>query len=69
LAYHPAGNRIATGSWDGTVRLWETASGADQGRVFDFRQIGPCSGVAFSPSGRHLAVGLANGTIAIFTVR
>ena len=69
LAYHPAGNRIATGSWDGTDRLWETASGADQGRVFDFRQIGPCSGVAFSPSGRHLAVGLANGTIAIFTVR
>jgi WD40 repeat protein len=65
LAYHPAGHRIATGSQDGTARLWEVSPGAEPGRVFDFHHTGPAQAVAFSPSGRHLAVGLGNGMIAI----
>jgi WD40 repeat protein len=65
LAFHPQGNRIATGSPDGTVRLWDTAAGAARRRVFGFRHIAPAGAVAFSPSGRHLAVGLGNGLIAI----
>ena len=65
LAFHPAGNRIATGSQDGAARLWETSPGVQRGRVFDFRHIGRAAAVAFSPSGRHLAVGLGNGLIAI----
>jgi WD40 repeat protein len=64
IAFHPAGNRVVTGSLDGTVRLWETAPGADGSRAFDFGHEGFYP-VAFAPSGRHLAVGLANGTIAI----
>jgi WD40 repeat protein len=49
LAFHPAGNRIATGSLDGTARLWEASPGAEPGRVFDFRHSGPAPAVAFSP--------------------
>jgi WD40 repeat protein len=64
VAFHPAGNRVVTGSLDGTVRLWVTAPGTDGSRVFDFPQ-GGYYPVAFAPSGRHFAVGLANGTIAI----
>jgi hypothetical protein len=46
--------------------LWDTAPGVEPSRPpFDFRRIGPTAGVAFSPSGRHLAVGLGNGLIAI----
>jgi WD40 repeat protein len=65
IAYHPAGSWVSTASLDGTVRLWDTASGAEESRTFDFRQVGASSPVAFSPSGRHLAVGLGNGMIAI----
>src|SRR5262249_8616077 len=65
IAFHPAGNRVITGSLDGTVRLWETAPGTDRSRVFDFRH-GGFYPVAFAPSGRHFAVGLSNGTIALF---
>jgi WD40 repeat protein len=65
LAFHPEGNQVATGSLDGTARLWDSSAGGGRGRVFDFRHVGPAAAVAFSPSGRHLAVGLGNGFIAI----
>jgi WD40 repeat protein len=69
IAFHPAGNWIATGSADGTVRTWGTSPGADESHTFDFRRAGACNAVAFSPSGRHLAVALDNGMIAILKSR
>jgi eukaryotic-like serine/threonine-protein kinase len=65
IAFHPAGNWVATASRDGIVRLRETAPGGDEKREFDFRRFGPAYAVAFTPSGRHFAVGLNNGMIAI----
>jgi WD40 repeat protein len=67
LAFHPAGNRVLTASWDGTVRLWETTPGKHDSRTFEFPHAGFCESVAFTPSGRHFAVGLADGTIALLT--
>jgi WD40 repeat protein len=69
LALHPQGDQIATGSPGGTARLWEASPGADRSRVFDFRHTAPAGAVAFSPSGRHLAVGLGNGLVAILRTR
>jgi WD40 repeat protein len=66
LAFHPGGRRVATASLDGTVRLWGPAAGKDATHVLDFRHLGPACAVAFAPSGRHLAVGLSNGKIALF---
>lgn len=65
FAFHPAGDRLATGSLDGTVRLGDTSTTGSPGSVFDFHHLGSSCGVAFSPSGRHLAVGLGDGSIAI----
>jgi WD40 repeat protein len=68
IAFHPAGDRVLTGSADGIARLWETAPGTGGNRDFDFSKVRPVGvgGVAFAPSGRHFAVGLANGAIAVF---
>jgi WD40 repeat protein/serine/threonine protein kinase len=65
LAFHPAGGRLATASLDGTLRVSDLMGKGEPGPVFDFHHMGPCAGVAFAPSGRHLAVGLGDGSIAI----
>jgi WD40 repeat protein len=68
LSFHPGGKLVATASFDGTVRLWGAAPESQAVRVFDFRSAGQARCVAFTPEGRYLAAGLANGTIALLRV-
>jgi bla regulator protein BlaR1 len=66
VAFAPDGNSFITGSWDSTLRLWDSATGRLL-RDLAGQQSAVLS-AEFSPDGRTLASGDGNGSVLLFDI-
>lgn len=64
LALSPDGHYLASGGYDGMVRVWEVETGTLLQRMY--WQLGPVQAIAISPDGQFLAAGGFDGTIKIW---
>jgi RNA polymerase sigma factor (sigma-70 family) len=65
LSYAPDGKTIASASYDGTVRLWEAATGKEL-RQINAGAMPRLSSVAFSPDGKTLATTDTSDTVSLW---
>jgi WD40 repeat protein len=65
LTFHPAGAILASGGYDGTVRLWNTTTGQAIGSPLAGHS-GTVTSVAFGPDGSTLASGSEDTSVAIW---
>ncbi|MFN4259041.1 MAG: hypothetical protein ACK4RK_07060 [Gemmataceae bacterium] len=67
LAFAPNGQLLATGGWDGVIRVWNVTTGELQGTLHGHK--GDVYSVAFSPDGKTLASGGKDRRIRFWDVR
>jgi Tol biopolymer transport system component len=64
LAWHPSGQYLASGSWDGSVRIWDP----EAGELLEVIEVGEdvqVNSVAWRPGSYELAYGKPDGTVEV----
>jgi WD40 repeat protein len=64
VAYSPDGRRIATASFDDTIKIWDTESGRELRTLAGHTNT--VYAVAYSPDGRRIATGSWDNTVKIW---
>jgi WD40 repeat protein/tRNA A-37 threonylcarbamoyl transferase component Bud32 len=64
VCFSPDGRRLATASWDRTVRLWDAATGQELRALTG--HAGSLTSVCFSPDGRRLASASDDKTVRVW---
>ena len=65
VAYSPDGQRIISGSYDKTIRIWDAETSAAVGKPLEGHS-GWVESVAYSPDGQHIISGSEDKTIRIW---
>ena len=68
VAFSPDSKTIATGGYDGTLKLWDTSTGGAPRRSLDYAFSSVVTSIAFSPDGKLVACGGAgpNGEVKVW---
>nr|XP_054750200.1 telomerase protein component 1-like [Lytechinus pictus] len=65
LSYHPEGKLLVTGSWDATLKIWDTFN---KKRVAILRgHRSSVRAVTYSPTGRHIASASLDGAVKLWS--
>ncbi|KAL7787609.1 hypothetical protein V8C43DRAFT_288578, partial [Trichoderma afarasin] len=65
VAFSPDGQRLASGSSDGTIKIWDVNSGSCQ----TLECYNSVLSIVFSPDGQQLASGLSDGVIKVWDIK
>ncbi|KAF3066967.1 hypothetical protein CFAM422_009023 [Trichoderma lentiforme] len=65
VVFSPDGQRLASGSSDGTINIWDVNSGSCQ----TLECYNSVSSIIFSPDGQQLASGLSDGVIKVWDIK